>query len=103
MISNAPEEATSISDDNHLTTTTMRAPLTYHESDELTTLFEEIAAKSTMDVTTSSTMTPSTIALEVKTIFPPINNIHNNEHHHHNAFDEKLPIVIATASTTAVS
>lgn len=113
MISNAPEEVTSNSNDIPLTTTTMKAPITvtYHhvhnlpdddESEEeslLTTLFEGIVGKSTIDVIASTTMTPSTNAPEAETIFPPINNIHNNEHHH-NAFDEKLPIVIATAAVS---
>lgn len=113
MISNAPEEVTSNSNDIPITTITMKAPVTvtyhhaYNEPDEnekdeslLTTLFEEIFAKSTIDAIARSTMTPLTNAPEAETIFPLINNIHNNEHYHHNAFDEKLPIVIATAAVS---
>lgn len=116
MISNSPEGVTTLP-----STTEAPITVTYHqkhhhhhhhhhhevESEELTTILDESTVKTTLDLITIPSST--TIAPEVETIFPPINNINNNEEHHHyhhftNAFDEKLPIVIeSTTATTMVS
>lgn len=108
MISNAPED---VSNEIPLTSTTMKVPITvtYHhahdenESDEslLTTLYEDITVKSTIDVITSTTMTPMTNAPEAETIFPPIKNIHNNENYNHNTFDEKLPTAVSLSNSSS--
>lgn len=114
MISNSPESVTTLP-----STTEAPITVTYHqkhhhhhhhhhevESEELTTILDESTVKTTLDLITIPSST--TIAPEVETIFPPINNIHNNEEHHHyhhftNAFDEKLPIVIESTTTTATT
>lgn len=122
MISNAPEEsATTVNDITTILQSTTETPITYHkhnhhnehvevdveeESKESTTMVDENAVRSTIDLITipSTITTTMTNAPEVETIFPSINNIHNNEHHHYtNAFDEKLPIVVETTTMPATT
>jgi hypothetical protein len=110
MISAAPEaevtsEVTMITTIAHTTELPLTETHHHHHHnhhhhtpvEDLTTI--QVDDKSTIDLITIPSTTTTIAEPDAETIFPPINNVHNNEHRH----DEKLPIVGEELETTTIA